>query len=202
MIIILNGCPSAGKTSIVKEIQNLYDTPLLSMGIDRFWATIPAQYKEYGSKAHEGYAFSKETDSDGNPIIHVHRGPFALQLEKTMPQVINTFAECGHGIIVDEIFNDGVVRNYVATLQKQTVYLIGVMCSLPELERREKERSNRELGLARGHFATVHTQQMYYDFTVDTTNLDTSTCAQMIIDFIQRTPQPLGFKRLCKEILS
>lgn len=202
MIIILNGCPSAGKTSIIKEIQNLYDTPLLNMGIDRFWATIPAQYKEYGSKAYEGYSFSKDTDSDGNPIIHVLKGPFALRLEKTMPQVINTFAECGHDVIVDAIFSDEVLQNYAKALQNQTVYLIGVLCSFKELEKREKARGNRELGLARGHFDLVHTSKNYYDFTIDTTNLDIITCAQKIIHFIQQTPQPLGFKKLCKKILS
>lgn len=200
MIIILNGCPSAGKTSIIKEIQSRSPTPLLNMGIDRFWATIPAQYKEYGSKAHEGYSFSKSYDNDANPIIYVKKGPFAHQLEKTMPHVINTFAECGHDVIVDEIFNEEILHNYAKALQNQTVYFIGIECSLAELERREKLRGNRELGLARGHFNFVHINERYYDFTIDTTNLDAATCAQEIISFIQRTPQPLGFKRLCKHL--
>lgn len=175
MIIIINGCPSAGKTSLIKEIQNRYNRPLLNMGIDRFWATIPDQHKEYGSKAEEGYSFSKTIDSDGNPIIEVKRGPFAMQLCKTMPQVINTMAENGLDIIVDEIFNDETIRYYANALQNQKVYLIGLVCSLEELKRREKARGNRELGLARGHFNFVHKYQIYYDLIIDNTNLDIAT---------------------------
>lgn len=200
MIIIINGCPSAGKTTLIKEIQNQYPTPLLSMGIDRFWGSIPDQYKEYGLKAHEGYSFEKTSNNRGNPIIYVKRGPFANQLAKTIPKVINTFATCGHNVIVDEIFNDETIQPYAKALQNQTVYLIGIVCSLEELERREKSRGNRELGLARGQFNSVHTQQKYYDLIIDNTNVNTITCAQKIIKFIQQTPEPLGFKELCKNL--
>ena len=186
MIIIINGCPSAGKTSIVKEIQKRYSKPLLNLGIDRFWAMIPDQYKEYGSKAAEGYSFTKTTDSHGHPIITVHRGSFAQHLDKTMPHAINTFAQYGHDLIVDEIFDDQTIRNYAQALQKQTVYLIGITCSIEELERREKARANRELGLARGHVDFVHAHQNYYDLIIDNTNLDPATCAEKIIDFIAR----------------
>jgi len=36
MIIIINGCASAGKTSIIKEMQKLCNKPLLHVGIDCF----------------------------------------------------------------------------------------------------------------------------------------------------------------------
>jgi len=199
MIIILNGCSSAGKTSIIKEMQNLYDTPLLHMGLDRFWAMVPAQYKEYGIKADEGYSFSKAYDSNHNPIIHIQGGPLVTQIDHTMPQVVHTLADCGHDVAVDEIFiNDKILYNYAKALESHTVYFVGILCSLEELERREKQRGNRSLGLARGLIDLVHTSKKYYDLTIDTTNLDVATCAQKIIHFIQQTPQPLGLKNLRK----
>ena len=82
MIIIINGCPSVGKTSLIKEIQNQYPTPLLNMGIDRFWGAIPNQYKEYGSHAQQGYSFEKASDNNGNPIISVKRGLLLINLQK------------------------------------------------------------------------------------------------------------------------
>src|SRR5438445_10332694 len=109
MIVIVNGCSSAGKTSIIKEMQNLYDKPLLHTGLDRFWAMIPDQYKEYGSKAYEGYLFSQTTSNDNNPIVHVKKGPFGKQIAATMPQVIKCFANCGHDVEVDEIFIDVLI---------------------------------------------------------------------------------------------
>jgi chloramphenicol 3-O phosphotransferase len=199
MIIILNGCSSAGKTSIIKEMQNFYDTPLFHMGLDRFWAMVPAQYKEYGIKAYEGYSFSKTYDSNHNPIIHIQGGSLATQIDYTMPQVIRTLADCGHDMAIDEIFiNEKILYNYAKTLENHTVYLVGILCSLEELERREKQRGNRSLGLARGQIDLVHASKKYYDLTIDTTNLDVATCVQKIIHFIQQTRQPLGFKKLRK----
>ncbi len=39
MIILINGCPSAGKSTIAKELQKLHDKPLLHTGIDHFCPT-------------------------------------------------------------------------------------------------------------------------------------------------------------------
>ncbi len=39
-IIVLNGCPSAGKTSMAKAIQQTFDAPYLHMGIDLFWLEV------------------------------------------------------------------------------------------------------------------------------------------------------------------
>jgi chloramphenicol 3-O phosphotransferase len=43
-IILLNGCSSAGKTSLVKEIQNLSDEPWLTFGIDTVIDAMPNKY--------------------------------------------------------------------------------------------------------------------------------------------------------------
>jgi chloramphenicol 3-O phosphotransferase len=203
MIVIINGCASAGKTSIIKEMQKLYDKPLLHVGIDRFWAMIPDQYKEYGSKAHEGYLFSQTVDSDNSPIVHVKKGPFGEQISATMPQVIKCFADGGYDVAVDEIFiGDVQLYNYVKALHNHTVYFVGIECTLQELERREKQRGNRSLGLARGQIEFIHKHKVYYDLIIDATHCEASICAQKILNFIYATPAPQGFKKLesaCKQ---
>jgi len=197
MVIIINGCASAGKTSIIKEMQRLYDKPLLHCGIDRFWAMIPDQYKEYGSKAHEGYLFSQTADNDNNPMVRVEKGPFGKQIAATMPQVIKCFADCGHDVAVDEIFTGDVqLHNYVRALQGDTVYFVGIVCELQELERREKQRGNRLLGLARVQIDFIHKYKDYYDLIIDSTHCDATTCAQNILNFIYSIPAPQGFKSL------
>lgn len=197
MIIILDGSSSAGKTSIIKELQNISDKPLLHTGVDRFWAMIPDQYKENGSKAHEGYLFSSTVDRDNNPIIHVQKGPFAHQIDDTLPRVIKTLADCGHDIAVDTIINtDAQLHNYAKILSGYTVYFIGVVCDLKELEKREQSRGNRMLGLARGHNGTINTHKNYYDLIIDSTHQDPTSCAQNILNFIKTTPDPQGFKKL------
>jgi chloramphenicol 3-O phosphotransferase len=197
MIIIINGCPSAGKTSIAKELQKLHNKPLLHTGIDHFWKMVPEQYKEFGSQAHEGYSFVKTIDSDNNPLIHVQTGPFAHSVDNAMAKFIRTLDDCEQDIVVDEVFcRDEIVQNYAKILGDKTVYLIGITCDLQELERREKNRGNREIGLARGQIDTVHRYIHCYDFVVDSTHCDPIHCAQKIIDFIQANPDPQGIKRL------
>ena|SRR5436190_11256945 len=196
MIIILDGCPSAGKTSIIKELQNLYLKPLLSLGIDRFWAMIPEQYKEFGPKAHEGYLFVQSHDEHNMPIVSIKRGPIAEQIDRTMPHVIRSLADSNHDVVADVIFvNGSMLCDYVKELKNNTVYFVGIVCSLQELEKREKQRGNRILGLARGHINEVCKNREYYDLIVDTTNLNAVACAQNILHFIQNNPAPMGFKK-------
>jgi chloramphenicol 3-O phosphotransferase len=55
-IIFLNGCSSAGKTSLVKEIQNLSDEFWLTFGIDSIIDAMPDKYwGEKGEKVAEGF---------------------------------------------------------------------------------------------------------------------------------------------------
>ena len=196
MIIIINGAPSAGKSSTIKEMQKLYDKPLLHIGIDRFWAMIPDQYKEFGAKATEGYSFTQTTDQNNNPIVEVKSGPFAQQIDYTMAQVVKCIADCGHDVAVDEIITEKIsLDRYVKALENHNVYFIGIVCDLEELEKREQLRGNRLIGLARGHIDSVHQYKDYYDLIIDSTHCSPATCAQNILDFIQRTPHPQGFKK-------
>jgi len=83
------------------------------------------------------------------------------------------------------------------------VYFIGIVCSLEELEKREKQRGNRILGLARGHIDVIHKNKEYYDLVVDTTHCNALTCAQNILNFIENNPDPIGFKKVqedCEKI--
>lgn len=197
MIIIINSPPSAGKTTIIKELQKLYDKPLLHQGIDNFWKMIPDQYKECGEKAAEGYAFIQTTDNDNNPVIEVKRGPFAEHMDHTMAKVIQCLADCGHDVAVDVVLRKKIILDhYIKTLNNHTVYFIGITCDTDELERREKSRANRMIGLAKGCTDFIDQYKDYYDLIIDSTYDSAATCAQNILDFIQKTPTPTRFKRL------
>ena len=202
MIIIINGSASAGKTSIIKFMQTLYTKPLVHAGIDRFWAMIPDQYKECGAKAEEGYLFSQTFDNQNNPSVQIERGPFAQQFDYTMPRIIKCLADHGHDVVADTIITDDAqICNYAKTLHEHTVYFVGIVCDLEELEKREKERGNRILGLARGQINCIHKHENYYDLIIDSTDCDQTTSAQKILDFIKETPAPQGFKMVTKKPL-
>ena len=197
MIIIINGCSSAGKSSIARELQKLFEKPLLHTGIDHFWKMMPDEYKEFGAKAHEGYSFVQRIDNENNPVIDIEQGVFAQHMDDTMPNVVKCLAECGHDVVIDEVFQrDEIVHNYAQALQKQTVYFVGVICDLQELEKREKMRGNRELGLARGQIDNIHRYAHYYDIVVDSIYNEARICAQQIMDFIKANQDPQGMKKL------
>lgn len=196
MIIILNGSPSAGKTSIIKEMQKLYPKPLLDLGIDNIWKIIPEHYKEFGEKSAEGYSFIQTTDDTDHPIVEVKRGQLAQQIDHTMAQVIKCIADCDHDVIADMVLREKTTLNhYIKALANHTVYFIRVTCDLDELERREQSRGNRIIGLAREHRGFVDHYKAFYDLIIDSTYCSPAECAQKILDFIQKTPHPQSFKK-------
>ncbi|MCB0052581.1 MAG: hypothetical protein KDE24_23900, partial [Caldilinea sp.] len=44
-IVVLNGAPRAGKSSIVAAIQESFDGVWINLGVDRFMAMTPARYQ-------------------------------------------------------------------------------------------------------------------------------------------------------------
>jgi len=199
-IILLNGNSSAGKTTIAQELQKLSENPLLRTGIDHFLDMILRErYDESGSKAHEGWKFDVLTDADNKPIVHITQGPLAKKMGRTIAQFIKCLADEGHDVVVDEVLLDEddslLVSSYVAALREHTVYFVGVLCDLEELERREVQRGDRMIGLVRGLSEIVHRHKEYYDIVVDTTHLSGAVCAQKIWDAMNAMPNPQGLKR-------
>ena len=74
------------------------------------------------------------------------------------------------------------------------VLFVGVRCSLPELERRERERGNRTIGRAAAQFPIVH-EHGVYDVEVDSEHDTPADCAAMIRDCLESGP-PTAFGQL------
>jgi chloramphenicol 3-O phosphotransferase len=73
--------------------------------------------------------------------------------------------------------------------------LIGVRCSLEELERRERARGDREVGQAGGQLAPVHAHGRW-DLEVDTTFDDPARSAARIMHYLARHTSPGAFEAL------
>jgi len=198
MIIFLNGCSSAGKSTIAKAIQHLSQKPWLLIGIDTFFQMMPSDYVGFGDKADQGFHFIPEHDEVG-PLVRIVSGPFGEAVVKAVPNVIRTLAESGFDLIVDEVvFGDEGIRRYAKALSGETVYFIGVMCGLPALQEREILRGDRAVGLGRDQMTRVHNQNCFYDLSVDTTRTSAFVCAREILKFIDENPSPQGFKSIGK----
>jgi len=106
---------------------------------------------------------------------------------------IKAFAMIGKNLIIDHVIIESKwLSECIALLHDTNTYFIGVRCPLDELERRERERGDRPLGLARAQFETVHNHSEY-DLEVDTKENSSTACAAIIKDFIEAN-KPRAFK--------
>lgn len=196
MIIFLNGVAASGKTSIIHELQKQASFPLLKLGIDNFLDMMPSDYYGWGSKAEEGIQFVREEDENG-PITRVYNGDFGRAVLHAIPPVIAEISSRNLHIAVDEVlFHDYYLIEYTKAFKAHKAYCIGVLCDLKELIRRERKRGGVSIGLGRDQINRVHGPTRFYDFEVDTTHTSSADCAKEILKFIEKNPQPRGFKRL------
>ncbi len=176
-IIFLNGASSSGKTSIAKALQQILEEPYLHFGIDNYFMMLPESYI-LGDRRH--------------------------LLPTVIPQVVPGFhrsiaasAGAGNNIIVDHVLQFEVwLRDCVEVLTGFPVLFVAVRCPLEELERRERNR-NREQGMARGQYDTIHAYGIY-DAEVDTSVLDTMACAPRIKEAVKDIHSAKAVARLGK----
>jgi chloramphenicol 3-O phosphotransferase len=193
-IIFLNGAGSSGKSSIAKAIQHLSDVPYMTLGIDSFITMMPWDYVGFGPKSHEGFQFVAR-EEDGLPAISCNVGEFGQKVDSSMPEIVKVLADKGINLIIDEVlFGHEKLKSYMHALEKYKVYFIGVKCNLEAMEEREFLRGDRAIGLSRDQINKVHAGFRPYDLEVDTTNNSSFAYAKQILDFINKTPNPKGFK--------
>lgn len=162
-IIILNGASSSGKTTLCRALQDVLPEPYILLEEDRFvYGTYHPKYLQPGSVE----AIFRKT------MLGYYRS-------------LRAFALSGHQVLADTGFYSlDLVKMCILELSDMPVWLIGVHCSLDELERREALRADREPGTAREQYETIHAH-MLYDMTVDTSKGDATQCANEIAEAIR-----------------
>jgi chloramphenicol 3-O phosphotransferase len=142
-IIILNGPSSSGKTTLALALQKQFDIPFLRFSFDLF------------------------LDNHALPMDQIRMGRFSW--ESMRPSVFRGIHQClpalagaGNNLIFDHIIETRAwLDHLVHLLADFDVFIVGLHCSLPELERRETQRGNRRIGEARADLASVHSFAAY-----------------------------------------
>jgi chloramphenicol 3-O phosphotransferase len=174
-IILLNGASSAGKSTLCRAIQAQIDEPFLHFSLDFFMFS------------HGVLPTRRDPDS-----------PFAWKVMR--PKLfagyfgcLTALAAAGNNLVVDYIIETPEQwRQLSAALQPFDVFLVGLHCPLPELERREQQRGDRGTGDARRDIQTVHTFTAY-DLEVDSGRSAVENAATIILAWKERTgPGRLG----------
>jgi chloramphenicol 3-O phosphotransferase len=171
-IIFLNGCTSAGKTSLARTLQMRLPGIWLHTGIDAGLAMLGARF--FGHR--DGYWF----DSDAQGLVRLNFGAAGRAALAAYRRGAAAMAAAGADLIIDEVLLEAeFVGDWRAVLPDVPVLMVGVHCALAELERREVARGDRVIGQARGQLGRVHTL-VAYDVEVDTGAEPLDACADRI----------------------
>jgi chloramphenicol 3-O phosphotransferase len=171
-LILLNGTSSSGKSSIAKELLATLDGTWFHLGVDQF---------------HHIRARRDWTDETFLPVFQ--------RTVLGFHRAVAGMASAGNDVVVDHVLGERWrLADCLTIFEGFPVLFVGVRCSLPELERRERERGNRTVGRAAVQFPLVH-QHGIYDLEVDSERHTPAECAALIRSRLHDAP-PAAFNQL------
>ena len=192
-IIILNGAPRSGKSSIVKVIMDTFDGVWINLGVDSFKQLTSQRYSP-GIGLRPGGDLSTTIE----PLVPV--------LYAGMYESIAAHSRLGVNVVVDVGHHDayseprGILFNSARRLSGLPVLFVGVRCPIGEVvERRQKTWSpNRGLDEhIRRWQREVHIPGIY-DIEVDTSQCSPQESAGKIRQFLEECPSLSAFNQLAR----
>jgi chloramphenicol 3-O phosphotransferase len=149
-VMLLNGAPSAGKTTLAKAMQDAAPTPLYHRSLDDFLAGYPLRFRA----SDDGTLFERLM------IGYVH--------------ALAELAAAGNDVVAEAVIIPGRLSLYRAAFRDVPVLLVGVRCTLAVAQERERARTDRvhPIDLDVPWFGTVH--ELPYDLEVDTSDGSTA----------------------------
>jgi chloramphenicol 3-O phosphotransferase len=193
-IIILNGAPRSGKSSIVAVIQTTFDGVWMNLGVDRFMQMTPTQYLP-GIGLRPG-----GEGQDIEPLVPILYG--------AMYESIAAHSRLGLNVVVDVGHHDvyavprGILPDCARRLSGLPVWFVGVRCPIEII----MERRRATWGAVSAADApvpqpvrlwqeAVHSPGIY-DLEIDTSVLSPEACAAAIRQHLEHGPPPTAFQRL------
>jgi len=196
-IIILNGVPRSGKSSIVSEIQAAFDGVWMNLGVDRFMQCTPRQYLP-GIGLRPG---GERPDLE----------PLVAALYGAMYDSIAAHSRAGLNVVVDVGHHDGyaisrgILPDCALRLNGLPVLFVGVHCPIEVIM--ERRRASDTIPGSATYTVIpepvlrwqreVHIPGIY-DLEIDTSVLSPGQCAEAILNRLTDAPEPSAFQRLAE----
>jgi chloramphenicol 3-O phosphotransferase len=193
-IVILNGTPRSGKSSIVSAIQTTWEGVWMNLGVDRFMPMTPERYQP-GIGLRPG-----GERPDLEPVI--------VDLYRAMYLSIAAHSRLGLNVVVDVGHHDafsvprGILPDCARRLSGLPVLFVGVRCPLEII----MERRRATWGAGQATDGSVPTpvnlwqQEVHvpgiYDLEIDTSLMNPEACAELIRQRLEHGPPPSAFQRL------
>jgi len=166
-IYIFNGTSSSGKTTLAKALLDRLDNSYTYLSLDNYIKSIFESYETHYPKIFEN-----------EKVISV----IIPNLVLTFHDIINAFLMNNQNVIVDHVLQENEWKDDLfSKIKKYNVFIIGIYCSIGELEKRERERKDRKIGLAAYQFNRVH-ENMKYDIELNTEENNVEECINEILN--------------------
>jgi chloramphenicol 3-O phosphotransferase len=193
-IVILNGPPRSGKSSIAAAIQNTFEGTWLNLGVDRFKAMTPDRYQPGIGLRPGGECPDLE--------------PLVVILYRAMYESIAAHSRLGLNVVVDVGHHDaysvprGILPDCARRLAGLPVLFVGVRCPIEVIM--DRRRATWGAGNAADGSVPEPVQRWQqavhvpgnYDLEVDTSALSPEACATLIRERLEHGPPPSAFQRL------
>jgi chloramphenicol 3-O phosphotransferase len=193
-IVILNGAPRSGKSSIARVIQNTFEGVWMNLGVDHFKAMTPEQYQP-GIGLRPG---GERPDLE----------PFIVTSYRAMYQAIAQHSRLGLHVVVDVGHHDAysvplrILPTCARLLAGLSVLFIGVRCPLDVIRQRRRatwQTTDEEINTIPAPVQlwqqAVHDPGIY-DLEVDTSLLSSLECAALIQQRLHDGPPAAAFSYL------
>jgi chloramphenicol 3-O phosphotransferase len=197
-IVILNGTPRSGKSSIATIVQNTFDGVWMNLGVDNFIRMTPQRYQP-GIGLRPG---GERPDLE----------PLIVTLYQAMYESIAAHSRLGLNVVVDVGHHDnystrrGILYKCVSILKGFPVLFVGIRCPLNVIMERRIATWNNSyvedgsvpkpimMWQKSVHFPGI------YDLEIDTSVLSPEECANLIRKRLEENPINTAFKRLADMI--
>ena len=191
-VIVLNGCSSAGKTTLARELQRLANEYFQYIALDQFRDGLPPALRGLNSsKEDPGYRGLNVVPEikNGKPVTSIKFGEYGEEVLKVMRRAVAQLAQAGCSVVVDDIlFEKKYLFDYAKVLEPNTSWLVAVKCDLDIVRAREAKRSGRFPGTADSHYDSIHEHGTAYDIEVNTSRTQASVLAKEIIEGMKIPP--------------
>ena len=180
----MNGCASAGKSTLAKAIQELSEEKFLYVGIDTLFGAMPRKIVGSDQKVEEGFRYV--IDPKTGDLIEMKVSPYAGLVFSCLLKVVKLLADNGLNVIFDECnFYRELIDNYRTLFAGHNFIMISVKCDLATMEKREKLRGDRVVGMAKIFYQKEKDFHYPYDLSVDTTSESPFANAQKILQLLK-----------------
>lgn len=201
-IIILNGAPRSGKSSIARAVQETFDGVWMNLGVDAYILEVTPRKFRPGIGLRPGGECP-----DLEPMIPTWYAALYESIAAHSRLGLNVVVDVGHHDSYSKPLN--ILRDCARRLEGLPVLFVGVRCSIEEIMRRRNAgqagRATRyEMSTAEEPVpATVLRFQEavhilgIYDCEVDTSKSTPAECAEMIRKQLEAgVPKPSAFETL------